>query len=47
MYLINRRGHPARGDGPSWRVGGEVMLRHVTEGLALGWLVWNDQRETE
>jgi hypothetical protein len=47
MYLINRRGQPARGDRPTWGLGGKVMSRNVTKGLGLGWVVWNDQRETK
>jgi len=47
MYLINRRGQPARGDRPTWRSGGKVMLRNFTEGLGLGWVVWNNQSEIE
>jgi hypothetical protein len=44
MYLINRRGQPARGDRPTWKLGGKVILRNVTKGLGMGWVVWNDQR---
>jgi len=45
MYLISRRGQPARGDRPTWRLGGKIMLRNVTEDPGLGWVVWNDQSE--
>jgi hypothetical protein len=45
MYVINRRGQPARGDGPTWRLGGKVMLRNVTKCPELGWVFWNDQSE--
>lgn len=47
MYIINRRGQPARSDRPTWKLGGKVMLRNVTKGIELGWVVLNDQRETK
>lgn len=47
MYLINRHGQPARGDRPTWKLGGKVMLQNVTKALGLGWVVWNDQSETK
>jgi hypothetical protein len=45
MYLINRCGQSARGDRPTWRLGGKVMLRNVTEGPGLRWVVWNEHSE--
>jgi hypothetical protein len=40
-----------KGDPPAWGLGGELttphlkknsMLRNVTKGLGLGWMLWND-----
>lgn len=47
MYLINRRGQPARGDRPTWGLGGKVMLRNITKVPGLGWVVWNGQSEVK